>query len=60
MCPEVLGELGDGKDEHQVEEQLDIGDARMVAPGTIAQMADPGSDHGALRSAAQAAGSFGR
>jgi hypothetical protein len=30
MRDEIVGELGDGKDEHQVEEQLDVGDAAVL------------------------------
>ena len=32
-----MGELGDGEHEHEVEEQLDIGDAAAVLPAPLAQ-----------------------
>jgi len=37
-----VGELGDAIDEHQIEEQLDIGDLAVAARDTLAQQAGRG------------------
>ncbi len=52
-------ELGHGEDEHQVEEQLDVGDAAALMAAALAQMAGAGCDHGARSTAWQATGSLG-
>lgn len=60
MSQQSLRQLGDGEDEHQVEEQLDIGDAGMVVAAAGAQMVLSREHQGAFSTAVQAAGSFGR
>ena len=57
-----MRELGDGEDEHQIEEQLDKGDARMVVavPGPEQMVLPSPVIQCAFSTAAQAAGSFGR
>ena len=60
MLEQPVRELGDGEDEHQIEEQFDVGDTAVFVSTAATEQVPPCRDHGAFNTFWQAAGSFGR